>query len=90
VQSAAAAQVFTDLFGTVAFVDHTHEDRGLDARSFGAFFAAAEEAATSRLYGGIHFEAAIVRGLEQGRSIGSRANDLAFRGPAVETRSAAG
>jgi hypothetical protein len=90
VQSAAAAQVLTDLFGTVAFVDHTHEDRGLDARSFGAFFAAAEEAAISRLYGGIHFEAAIVRGLEQGRSIGSRVNDLAFRGPAVETGSAAG
>jgi hypothetical protein len=33
VQSGAAAQVLTDLFGDVAFVDRTHERRGLPARS---------------------------------------------------------
>ena len=46
--------------------------RGLPARSFGSFTAAAEEAAISRLYGGIHFREAIERGLEQGARIGAR------------------
>lgn len=77
VQSGAAAQVLTDLFGEVAFVDRTHESRGLPARSFGSFHEAAEEAAVSRLYGGIHFRAAIERGLEQGRSIGRHVSALA-------------
>ena len=73
VQSAAAATVLTGLFGDLAFTDHTHESRGLPARSFASFAAAADEAAVSRLYGGIHFRAAIERGLEQGRSIGRSA-----------------
>jgi hypothetical protein len=73
VQSAAAASVLTGLFGQVAFTDRTHESRGLPPRSFASFTAAAEEAAISRLYGGIHFRSAIERGLDQGRSIGARA-----------------
>jgi len=79
VQSAASAQVLTDLFGTVAFTDHTHDDRGLAPRSFGSFFAAAEEAALSRLYGGIHFSTAIALGLEQGRCIGREVSNLRVR-----------
>ena len=79
VQSAASAQVLTDLFGTVAFTDHTHDDRGLAPRSFGSFFEAAEEAALSRLYGGIHFSTAIALGLEQGRCIGQEVSNLGFR-----------
>jgi hypothetical protein len=70
VQSGAAATVLTSLFGTVPFTDRTHEQRGLPARSFASFDAAAEEAAISRLYGGIHYRAAIERGLDQGRWIG--------------------
>jgi hypothetical protein len=71
VQSGAAFQVLTDLFGyRYAFVDHTHDDRGLPPRGFGSFFDAAEEAAISRLYGGIHYRAAIVNGVEQGKCIG--------------------
>jgi hypothetical protein len=77
VQSGAAAQVFTDLLGDVAFVDRTHERRGLPARSFRSFDEAAEEAAVSRLYGGIHFRPAIERGLEQGRCVGSHVSALA-------------
>jgi hypothetical protein len=73
VQSGAAAAVLTGLFGNVAFTDRTHEARGLRPRSFLSFSDAAAEAAISRLYGGIHFRAAIERGLEQGRSIGARA-----------------
>ncbi len=76
VQSAAAAEALTALFGDVAFVDRTHERRGLPARSFRSFREAAEEAAVSRLYGGIHFRSAIERGLEQGRAIGRRAAAL--------------
>jgi hypothetical protein len=77
VQSGAAAQVLADLFGDLAFVDGTHERRGLPARSFRSFHEAAEEAAVSRLYGGIHFRAAIERGLEQGRCIGRHVSALA-------------
>jgi hypothetical protein len=76
VQSAAAATVLGGLFGDVGFVDHTHDERGMPARAFTSFRHAAEEAAISRLYGGIHFRAAIERGLEQGRCIGTRAAAL--------------
>jgi len=79
VQSGALAQVLTDLFGPLAFTDHTHDDRGLAPRSFGSFFEAAEEAALSRLYGGIHFRTAIALGLEQGRCVGQNVSDLEFR-----------
>lgn len=71
VQSGAAAAVMTATFGSVAFTDHTHDERGLAPRSFSSFAQAAQEAAISRLYGGIHYRAAIERGLEQGRCIGS-------------------
>lgn len=71
VQSGAAAEVLTATFGTVAFTDHTHDARGLAPRSFSSFTAAAQEAAISRLYGGIHYRSAIDRGLEQGRCIGT-------------------
>lgn len=79
VQSAAAAQVLSDLLGIVSFTDHTNDDRGLEPRSFGSFFEAAEEAALSRLYGGIHFRTAIALGLEQGRCIGRKVSGLKFR-----------
>jgi hypothetical protein len=80
VQSGAAFQVLTDLFGEgYSFVDHTHDDRGLAPRSFGSFLEAAEEAAISRLYGGIHFRAAIVNGIDQGRCIGRAVSALPLR-----------
>jgi hypothetical protein len=72
VQSAAVAQVLTDTFGPTAFTDRTHERQGIPARSFDSFMDAAHEAAISRLYGGIHFRAAIERGIEQGLCIGRR------------------
>ena len=79
VQSGAAAQVLTDMFGEVAFTDKTHTSLGYAPRTFISFFAFAEEAAISRLYGGIHYRAAIERGLEQGRCIGQRINALQFK-----------
>jgi hypothetical protein len=76
VQSAAAAQVLTDLFGQVAFTDRTHERLGVPPRSFRSFAEAAREAAISRLYGGIHFRSGCERGLEQGRCVGARVSAL--------------
>jgi PAP2 superfamily len=80
VQSAAAAVVLTDLFGEdFTFTDHTHDGHGLQARSFTSFSQAAEEAAVSRLYGGIHFSAAIENGLAQGHCIGEKVLGIEFR-----------
>jgi len=78
-QSGAAAQVLTDLFGNLAFTDHTHDARGFAPRSFSSFIEAADEAAISRLYGGIHYRAAIEKGLEQGKCIGSKVSALRFK-----------
>ena len=79
VQSAAAAVVLTATFGDVAFTDHTHDARGLSPRTFSSFTAFAEEAAVSRLYGGIHFRSAIDRGLDQGRCVGATVAALPLR-----------
>jgi hypothetical protein len=76
VQSGAAAQVLTDLFGPHPFTDHTHDERGMEPRSFESFMHAAEEAAISRLYGGIHFRSAIERGVAQGIRLGKRIRAL--------------
>jgi hypothetical protein len=79
-QSAAAAVALTHVFGeSYAFTDATHEADGLIPRQFKSFWAAAEEAGISRLYGGIHFRAAIERGLEQGRCVGEYAARLKTR-----------
>ena len=71
-QSGAAATVLAAIFGqNYAFGDPTHEEDGIATRHFDSFWAAAEEAAISRLYGGIHFRAAIDQGLAQGKCIGA-------------------
>jgi len=76
-QSGAAATVLTAVFGEgFAFTDSTHVDDGLPARNYPDFWAAANEAALSRLYGGIHFRAAIAQGLAQGRCVGAYAEAL--------------
>jgi hypothetical protein len=78
-QAGAVAVVLSQLFGpNYAFTDHTHDQRGLAPRSFTSFDAMAEEAAMSRLYGGIHFRSAIELGLEQGRCIGEKVLALKF------------
>ena len=80
VQSGAAAAVLTALFGdNYQFTDNTHVERGLPARTFNSFFEAADEAAISRLYGGIHYRLAIELGVEQGKCIGEKVNALAFK-----------
>ncbi|MDQ3987647.1 MAG: vanadium-dependent haloperoxidase [Actinomycetota bacterium] len=69
VVSAAAARVLTDVLGETAFVDRAHVRLGLPPRRFASFRHAAEEAAVSRLYGGIHYRRAIEEGLHQGDQI---------------------
>ena len=72
-QSGAAATVLTAMFGSLAFTDTTHMDHGLlpqAPRTFRSFDEAAEEAAASRLYGGIHYLFDNDDGLGAGRCIG--------------------
>ena len=76
-QSGAAATVMTNLFGdNFAFSDNTIAADGIPARQFKDFWAAANDAGISRMYGGIHFRAAIDQGLSQGRCIGQFTNAL--------------
>ena len=69
--SRAAALTLTDLFGeNFDFVDTTEVSYGLPSRSYKSFINASEEAAISRLYGGIHYMMAITEGVTQGQNIG--------------------
>ncbi len=70
VQSSSAAAILEKHFGaTTRFTDNTHNDRGWGPRSFASFKAAADEAAISRLYAGIHFRSGIEGGKVQGRCV---------------------
>lgn len=72
VVSGAAAITLTDIFGDdFSFVDDTEVAYGLPIRNFGSFNEASREAANSRLFGGIHYRAAIEVGLKQGQDLGN-------------------
>lgn len=72
VVSGAAGTVLTAVFGeNFAFDDDTEVAYGLAMRSFESFNKAADEAAISRMYGGIHYRAAVEIGVGQGRKIGA-------------------
>jgi PAP2 superfamily len=83
VQSGAASEVLTKLFGTsYAFVDKTHANRtdiNGTPRTFASFYAFADEAAVSRLYGGIHYRTGIDHGITQGRKIGDNISKIVFK-----------
>lgn len=69
--SRASAVVLTGYFGDdFAFIDSSEIYFGLPERPFPSFLYASEEAAISRLYGGIHFRDAIENGVIQGEMIG--------------------
>lgn len=70
VASAAAALVMTDLHGDLAFTSHTRATGNLPPRHYESFFAAADEAAISRLYGGIHYPMGIEEGVLHGDQVG--------------------
>lgn len=70
VVSAANADALTTLFGDhYSFTDHTYDYLGFAPRSFSSFRAIGEDAANSRLYGGIHYQPSINIGLVQGRKV---------------------
>ena len=69
--SRAAALALTDIYGSdFSFVDTTESAYGLPDRSYDSFIQASEEAAISRLYGGIHYMMAIEEGIRQGQRVG--------------------
>ncbi len=69
--SNSAATVMTKLFGdNYAFTDSTEVEFGMPPRQFRSFMQAAEEAAVSRMYGGIHYMPACNNGKVQGKKIG--------------------
>ncbi len=69
--SRAAAISLTDYYGDdFAFNDTTEMEYGLPERQFNSFLHASEEAAISRLYGGIHYMMAIENGVDQGEEVG--------------------
>ncbi len=71
VVSGAAALTLTSIFGDdFAFDDDTEIPYGLPVRGFSSFNKAADEAAISRMYGGIHYRKAVEVGLQQGRNLG--------------------
>jgi hypothetical protein len=74
-QSAASAVLFTHVFGSGPFTDSTKLRRGFGPRSFANFTAAAQEAANSRLYGGIHFPMGNQQGLALGTCVGNKIKD---------------
>lgn len=69
--SRAAAVALTSIYGdSFSFDDNTEEEYGLPVRSFTSFYQAADEAAISRLYGGIHYPPACFNGVAQGEKVG--------------------
>ena len=87
-QSAAAAIVLTDLYGSAfTFTDNSHAGRARDtkrnvdykARTFRSFWEAAEESGYSRFLGGIHTRQDNEVGLKEGRTIGQNINALRWK-----------
>ena len=69
--SMAAAVVLTHIYGDqFHYTDNVELSYGLPKRSFHSFMDAANEAAISRLYGGIHFREAIENGKTLGKNVG--------------------
>ena len=68
----ASAVLFTNVFGSGPFTDVTKTRRGFATRTFANFTVAAEEAANSRLYGGIHYPMGNQQGLAVGSCVGNK------------------
>ena len=70
--STAAGEMLTALIGdNFAFTDSVELEYGLPLRSFTSFRDAYQEAAISRMYGGIHYRPAIEYGVKQGKKVGA-------------------
>jgi hypothetical protein len=75
VVSSCSSVILTSIFGdNFSYVDDSEIPFGLPKRSFKSFKQAAAEASISRLYGGIHYRAAIENGIVQGTNLGNYIN----------------
>jgi hypothetical protein len=71
VASSSVSTVLTYLLGdNFGFVDTSEVYFGIPERQFKSFYQASDEAAISRLYGGIHFRDACENGVMQGKRVG--------------------
>jgi len=71
VVSRSASTILTEIIGDdFAFIDSTEVPYGMAPRSFDSFIDASNEAAISRVYGGIHYPSAVEKGKEQGEKVG--------------------
>jgi hypothetical protein len=78
--SGAIAMVLSDMFGyNYSFTDYSHQERGLKPRSYDSFIEFAQEAALSRLYGGIHYRMSNEEGLKNGKRIGRNVCELKIK-----------
>ena len=69
--SATSATILSHYIGDkIAFTDTTEVRFGLPTRHFASFNEAAQEAAISRFYGGIHFMDGVNEGMVQGKKVG--------------------
>ncbi len=69
--SGAAGVALTSIYGEpFPFADDSELKYGLPVRKYNSFTEASDEAAISRLYGGIHYMPAIENGVSQGRKLG--------------------
>jgi len=76
VVSSCSSIILTTIFGdNFSYVDDSETYFGLPKRPFKSFKQAAAEASISRLYGGIHYRAAIENGVVQGTNIANFINN---------------
>ncbi|MBK8722016.1 MAG: phosphatase PAP2 family protein [Saprospiraceae bacterium] len=67
----SAATILTEYIGdNYTFSDSTEMYLNFKPRTYKSFMAASNEAALSRMYGGIHFRPAIENGQTQGKAVG--------------------
>lgn len=72
VVSMTSATILTHYFGNnFTYTDNVESDFGIPPRHFNSFNQAANEAAISRFWGGIHFMDAIDNGVKQGTKVGN-------------------
>jgi hypothetical protein len=70
VVSTVAAIMLTNIFSdNFSFDDDSENEFNLPTRHFNSFIEAANEAAISRLYGGIHYRSSIIKGQDQGYKV---------------------
>jgi hypothetical protein len=68
--------MFTDGSGNYQFTDYSQLRYGFEPRNYSNFNTMAEECASSRFYGGIHYAMDNSKGLQIGRAIGDNVNHL--------------